>query len=209
MSTSLLTASSPNRAYRPNLAARLLLITSGALWGLWYFGMNRLGWGEPGTYAYSRYEAYNRAAPLVLLLLLAATQSANRLLMGGHGLAGRIGSHVASAGLGVMALGSALEFWVFTGTSYAPGSLRGVGWSTYCLGLLLFYLGTAALGFGLRRVRGLGVAGVLLMCWLPVGAALGGVGSLIGVGLPSLSTAVALCGAAYVVLGWRLNSPRR
>lgn len=52
MSTSLLTASSPHRAYRPNLAARLLHITSGALWGPWYFGMNWLGWrlnGDPDS----------------------------------------------------------------------------------------------------------------------------------------------------------------
>jgi len=178
-------------------------------WGLWYFGMSRVGWGKPGSSAYARYELYNRLAPLLFLLLLAATGSACRLLRGNCGRAGRAGSHLASAGLVLMAAGSALEFWVFTESAYAPGSLRGAGWSTYCLGLLLFYLGTAGLGFALRRVRGFGVVGCLLMGWLPAGAVLSGVGSLTGARLPSLSAAVALCGAAYVLLGYRVRAMLR
>ena len=185
-------------------AAPPLLVLSGTAWGLWYFGMNWIGWGEPGSAAYARYELYNRMAPLMLLLLLAATQYAHRLLRGVYGRAGSAGSHLASAGLLVMAAGSALEFWAFTGSAYAPGSLRGYGWTTYCLGLLLFYVGTAALGFALRRVQGFGAAGLLLMAWLPAAGALAAAGSAMGVGLPALSAAVALCGAAYGLLGCRL-----
>jgi hypothetical protein len=182
----------------------LLLIVSGVAWGLWYFGMNWVGWGEPGSAAYSRYEIYNRMAPAVLLLLLVATQYARHILRGVLGRSGRAGGHLASAGLAVMAAGSALEFWAFTESAYAPGSLRGYGWTTYCLGLLLFYIGTAVFGFALRRAPGFGAAGVLLMGWLPAGAVLSAAGSLAGAALPAFSVAVAFCGSAYVLIGYRL-----
>jgi hypothetical protein len=184
--------------------ASWLVILSGAVWGLWYFGMNWVGWGEPGSAAYARYEFYNRLAPLVLFLLLAATQFVHRRLRASYGRAGRLGSQFASAGLSVMAAGSALEFWAFTESSYAFGSLRGYGWSTYCLGLLLFYGGTCALGIALRRVPGFGAVGLLLMGWLPAGAALGAINTLTGAGLPAFSLAVALCGASYVLIGRKL-----
>jgi len=182
----------------------VLIVLSGVAWGVWYFGMNWIGWGEPGSAAYTRYEIYNRAAPAVLLLLLAATQRARHLLRDGIGRTGRTGSHLASAGLAVMAAGSALEFWVFTESAYAPDSLRGYGWTTYCAGLLLFYIGTAVFGFALRHTPGFGVASVLLMCWLPSAAVPAAAGSLAGIALPAFSMAVALCGAAYVLIGYRL-----
>jgi hypothetical protein len=205
MNVRLQTSDTPH-AGRAGLAAPVLLVLSGTVWGLWYFGMNWIGWGEPGSDAYARYETYNRIAPAVLLMLLASTQAVRRLLSGSYGRAGGFGSHLASAGLLLMAAGSALEFWVFTETSYAKGSLRGLGWNTYCIGLPLFYAGTAALGFALRRARGFAPAGALLMGWLPAGALLSLAGSLTGVGLPGLSTAVALCGTAYVLMGWRLKA---
>jgi hypothetical protein len=166
--------------------------------------MNWVGWGEPGSAAYSRYESYNRMAPAVLLLLLAATQYAQRLLRGSLGRSGRAGAHLASGGLAVMAVGSALEFWAYTESAYAPGSLRGYGWTTYCLGLLTFYIGAAVFGFALRRASGFGAAGVLLMGWLPAGAVISAAGSLAGAALPAFSMAVAVCGAAYVLIGYRM-----
>ena len=187
------------------VATPLLLILSGAVWGLWYFGMNWVGWGEPGTAAYRRYEIYNRLAPVVFLLLLTGTESAHRLLRGTYGRAGRAGARVAAAGLLLLAAGSALEFWAFSGAAYAAGSLRGIGWTTYCAGLLLFYLGTATLGFALSRVRGFILAGALLMIWLPAGAAMAGLGALTSKSLPALSSAVAVCGAGYVLLGLGLR----
>ena len=38
----------------------------GVLWALWTVGFNFVGYGEPGTPAYARYEAYNRLLPLAL-----------------------------------------------------------------------------------------------------------------------------------------------
>ena len=102
-----------------------LLIVTGVVWGLWYFGMNWIGWGRPGSRAHARYELYNRFAPPVCLMLLVSTQWAHRLLRTFYGRAGTVGSHLASAGLLLMAAGSALEFWAFTESAYSPGSLRG------------------------------------------------------------------------------------
>jgi hypothetical protein len=53
-------------------------------------------------------------------------------------------------------------------------------------------------------VSGFGAAGILLMGWLPTGAVLSAVGSLAGAALPAFSMAVALCGSAYVIIGYRL-----
>ena len=189
---------------------RALLILGGVLWGGWYFGMEWVGWGEPGTARYERYELYNRIAPGVLLLLAAATQGAHRALGHRHGRWGAAGCHLASGGLAVMALGSALEFWLFTDSSYGAGSLRGLGWGTYCIGLLLFYIGTALFGAVLRRLRGLRVPGALLLSWLPVGALSAGVNALWGANIPGFPIAIALCGAGYVLLGLRMppHAPR-
>jgi hypothetical protein len=189
---------------QPLFLARALLLLGGVLWGGWYFGMDWIGWGEPGSARYARYELYNRIAPAVFLVLIVATQKAHRVLRNRYSRWGGAGCHLASAGLAVMALGSALEFWLFTESSYGAGSLRGLGWGTYCIGLLLFYIGTAIFGAVLRRLPGLHVAGLLFMLWLPAGALLGGVNVLLGIRLSMFSVAVALCGAGYVLLGLRL-----
>ena len=42
----------------------LAAMLGGALWSI---GFNFVGWGEPGTPVYERYEAYNRLLPLALL----------------------------------------------------------------------------------------------------------------------------------------------
>jgi hypothetical protein len=57
-----------------SLLIRVVLFVGGLLWGSWYFGMNLIGWGTPGTDRYERYELYNRIAPAVLLLLVVGTR---------------------------------------------------------------------------------------------------------------------------------------
>lgn len=110
----------------PAGTAPLLLILSGVAWGLWYFGMNRVSWGEPGTAAYSRYEIYNRIPPAVLLLLLASTQYARRLLLGSLGRSGsagvRRGGHPAD---GLAPGGRGSIGGRFVGRGGAAGVLRG------------------------------------------------------------------------------------
>ena len=47
--------------------AGLAAMVGGVLWALWTVGFDFVGYGEPGTPAYERYEAYNRLLPLALL----------------------------------------------------------------------------------------------------------------------------------------------
>jgi hypothetical protein len=65
---------------QPLFLARALLLLGGVLWGGWYFGMDWIGWGEPGSVRYARYELYNRIAPAVFLVLIVATQKVHRVL---------------------------------------------------------------------------------------------------------------------------------
>ena len=193
---------------RPVASSRALVSIAGLLWAPWYFGMNAIGWGEPGTTAYAHYELYNRMAAVVLLLLIAATEIAVRTLGTRLRRSGRVGGHVAAAGLAVMAAGSVMEFWLFSDASYQTGSLRGWGWGTYCIGLALFYGGTLAFGLALRHLPELRPAGWLFAGWLPLAALLFGLGALTGLPLPALAPAVAASGIAYVLLGLRLPAAR-
>ena len=184
---------------------RTVLVLGGMLWGGWYFGMGLIGWGAPGSSRYERYELYNRIAPAVLLLLLAGIQGAHRILHKRYNQWGNIGYYIISLGLIVMILGSGLEFWVFSETSYDSHSLRHWGWGTYCSGLLIFYIGTAIFGAVLTKLKRLQTTGLLFLIWLPAGAISGGLGTLIGVMVPGLSLAVALCGIGYMLLGLCLD----
>jgi len=58
--------------------------------------------------------------------------------------------------------------------------------------------------WAVRAAPGFDAAGILLMGWLPAGAVLSAAGSLAGAALPAFSVAVALCGSAYVHIGYRL-----
>lgn len=68
--------------------ARNLLLLAGTLWGVWYLGMNLVGWGEPGSVGYRRYETYNRFAVVILGALAASTWMAHRHLCGHYARAG-------------------------------------------------------------------------------------------------------------------------
>jgi hypothetical protein len=184
------------------LITRVVLILGGLLWGSWYFGMNLIGWGEPGSDRYELYELYNRIAPAVLMLLVIGIHGAHRILRKHYNRLGKIGIYIISLGLTIMIIGSALEFWIFTESSYDSNSLRHWGWGTYCIGLLFFYIGTAIFGAVLTKLKGLQIAGFLFLGWLPIGALSVGLGTLFGISLPAFSIAVALCGVGYILLGF-------
>lgn len=191
----------------PRLSA-LSLVLFAALWGVWYFGMDWVGWGEPGSAAYERYELYNRLLPLVLLPLAAALFASRRALAAWSVSPRHRGLPLACLGLLTMTAGSALEFWVHTLAPYAPGSLRGVGWTTYCVGLLVLFLGTASLGAALRGRPALRPAALLLALWLPGAALVAGANRVLGAGLPPLSIAVALCGLGLALYGYHAGRLR-
>ena len=184
---------------------RAVLILGGLLWGNWYFGMNLIGWGTPGSARYERYELYNRITPAVLLLLLAGIQGAHRILYKRYNRWGSIGRYIICLGLTLMIIGSALEFWIFTETSYDPHSLRHWGWSTYCIGLLVFYIGTATYGAVLIKLKRLRTTGLLFLVWLPVAALSVGLGTQLGVSIPAFSLAAGICGIGYILLGFCLD----
>jgi hypothetical protein len=167
--------------------------------------MHLVGWGEPGSARYERYELYNRIVPAVLLLLLAGIQGAHRILYKRYNRWASIGRYIICLGLTLMIIGSVLEFWIFTETSYDPYSLRHWGWSTYCIGLLVFYIGTATYGAVLIKLKRLRTTGLLFLAWLPAGPLSFGIGALIGVSAPGFAIATAICGIGYILLGFRLN----
>jgi hypothetical protein len=103
-----------------------------------------------------------------------------------------------------MALGSALEFWLFTESSYGAGSLRGLGWGTYCIGLLVFYIGTAIFGAVFKKATQPARSGSALYVVAAGGGSIGGRQRAARHTPSMLSVAVALCGAGYVLLGLRL-----
>ncbi len=53
----------------PNLIrwSRLSAMVGGVLWVLWAGGIQGIGWEEPGSVAYERYEFFNRLLPLAVL----------------------------------------------------------------------------------------------------------------------------------------------
>jgi hypothetical protein len=189
-------------------SVRVLLIVSGLLWGLAYFAMNAIGWGEPGSEEYRRYELFNRLLGIVIVVLAVSTAMLRAAMASRVPRFVRHALAIVVVAQAVMALGSALEFWLFTFATYAPGSLRGIGWGTYCLGLLIFYLAGAVFGAWLVRSRVAVVAGVAFLSWLPLAALLFGLGRVLNASLPALAPAVALSGFGYVMLGLRTEWAR-
>jgi len=64
----------------------LVAIWGGVLWALWNAGLEFVvGWGEPPSPSYERYEAYNRVMPVILPLLVAGLLGFHAAQKGGYG----------------------------------------------------------------------------------------------------------------------------
>ena len=94
--------------------AGLATMVGGVLLALWTVGFNFVGYGDPGTLAYERYEAYNRLLPLVLLPVVVGFPGLHAAQRRGYGWLGKAGLVAALLGLAPVAAGSVGEFWVFT-----------------------------------------------------------------------------------------------
>ena len=90
----------------------LAAMVGGVLWALWTVGFNFVGYSQPGTLAYERYEAYNRLLPLALLPVMVGFLGLHAIQRRSYGLLGKAGFVTALLGLAVA--GSVGEFWVFT-----------------------------------------------------------------------------------------------
>ena len=128
----------------------LAAMLGGALWSI---GFNFVGWGEPGTPVYERYEAYNRLLPLALLPVTAGIVGLHAVQRGSYGPLGKAGFVAVLVGLAIA--GSVGEFWVFTEQPYGVAGGRDASWMIYLLGHLILAIGSVL--FGIATVR----AGIL------------------------------------------------
>lgn len=162
-----------------------------------------VGWGQPGSAAYETYELLNRFAAVPMLLMTGVP-----IALFGHPAIrderrGLIAAVAVLVGLLAMAIGTTLEFWVFTDDPYAgPGSDGRI--AAYLLGTfvgeVVALVGMALIGtWGLRRET------------LPRSAAMGLIAlpvALVVLPFTSLSPSLAIpVGVAIVALG--LLAPER
>ena len=114
-------------------------------------GFNFVGYGQPGTLAYERYEAYNRLLPLTLLPVMVGFLGLHTAQRGSYGWLGRAGFVTALVGLALAVAGSVGEFWGFTTQPYGEANGRDASWTIYLLGHLVLAIGSAL--FGIATVR--------------------------------------------------------
>ncbi len=131
--------------------AGLAAMVGGVLWALWTVGFNFVGYGEPGTPAYERYEAYNRLLPLALLPVVVGFLGLHAAQRRSYGWLGRAGFVTALVGLALVVAGSVGEFWVFTMQPYGEANGRDASWTIYLLGHLVLAVGSVL--FGIATVR--------------------------------------------------------
>jgi hypothetical protein len=113
------------------------------------------GWGQPGTEAYETYELLNRVAVLPMLLMTAVPVALLRIPHIRDERRGSIAAVALLVGLLAMAVGTSLEFWIFTDEPYGGSGSEG-RITSYVLGTFLggmvALISLALLGsWGLRR----------------------------------------------------------
>ena len=126
-------------------------MAGGVLWALWTVGFNFVGYGEPGTLAYERYEVYNRLLPLALLPVMVSFLGLHAVQRRSYGWLGKAGFVTALVGLTLVIAGSVGEFWVFTMQPYGEANGRDDSWTIYLLGHLVLAIGSVL--FGIATVR--------------------------------------------------------
>ena len=121
----------------------LVAIWGGVLWALWNAGLEFVvGWGEPPSPAYERYEAYNRVMPLILPLLVAGLLAFHATQKGSHGWLRRAGLIIALIGFTLLLVGNVAEFWGFNTQPYGEANGRANSWTLYLLGVFTLSIGT-------------------------------------------------------------------
>jgi hypothetical protein len=128
-------------------------MVGGVLWALWTVGFNFVGYGQPGTPAYERYEAYNRLLPLALLPVVVGFLGLHAAQRRSYGWLGRAGFVTALVGLTLVVAGSVGEFWVFTTQPYGEANGRDASWTIYLLGHLVLAIGSVLSGIATVRAK--------------------------------------------------------
>jgi hypothetical protein len=152
-------------------AQRLLSLAgiAGGVYWLLLIGVFSPEWGPPGSARYLDYEAFNRAWPPALLLMLAGWVGFQRRF----GLS-RTGLWLNVLGYALMVAGNVAEFWIFSDDPYGAGfNGRNAAWTMFLLGWLLHLIGALVWGIAALRRRALPAwAGWLLILLLPASFAL-------------------------------------
>ena len=128
----------------------LVAVLGGVLWALWGVVEQSVGWGQPGSTVYERYELINRLLPFVLLPVVVGFIGLHAAQRRSYGRLGTAGFATVLVGFMVIIAGSVGEFWVFSDQSY-EGAGRNASWILFLLGHLVLVIGT--LLFGIATVR--------------------------------------------------------
>ncbi len=126
----------------------------GVMWPLWAGVVQSVGWGEPGSAAYERYELFNRMLPLALLSVLVGFVGLHVAQRRSYGRLGAAGFATVLVGFLLIIAGSVGEFWVFSDQPYdETGFGRGASWTLFLLGHPLLAVGTVLFGIATARAR--------------------------------------------------------
>src|SRR5918997_5781000 len=155
---------SPNLVRLSGLAAML----GGVLWPLWVVVEQSVGWGEPGSAAYQRYELINRLLPLAILPVVVGLVGLHVVLRRSYGWLGTAGFTTLLVGFALMVAGSVGEFWIFSAQSY-EGFGRNASWGLFLLGHLVLAIGTVLFGIAIARANVLPVQHDLAMVFAVLG----------------------------------------
>ena len=131
----------------------LAAMLGGVLWPLWAAAVQGIGFGEPGSAAYERYELANRLLPLALLPVVVGCVGLHAAQRRNYGWLGAAGFAVALVGFALITVGSAGEFWLFSDEPYGQPSGRDVSWTLFLLGHPVLAVGTALFGAATARSR--------------------------------------------------------
>ena len=132
----------------------LAAMLGGVLWPLWAGSVQGIGWGEPGSAAYERYELVNRLLPFVLLPVVAGFVGLHVAQRRNYGLLGTGGFALVLVGFVLIIAGSVGEFWVFSDQAYdETGIGRGASWMLFLLGHVPLAVGAVLFGVATVRAR--------------------------------------------------------
>ena len=147
----------------------LLAMLGGVLWALWGGVEQSVGWGQPGSTAYERYELINRLLPLALLPVVVGFIGLHVAQRRSYGRLGMVGFAIVLAGFVLITAGSVGEFWVFSDQSYV-GAGRNASWTLFLLGHLVLVIGTLLFGIATVRAKVFPQQAAILFAAMGVGA---------------------------------------
>jgi hypothetical protein len=132
----------------------LAAMVGAVLWPLWAGVEQSVGWGQPDSTAYERYELINRLLPFALLPVVVGFIGLHVAQRRSYGRLGMAGFTTVLVGFMLIIVGSVSEFWVFSDQPYdETGFGRGASWALFLLGHPLLAVGTVLFGIATARAK--------------------------------------------------------